>query len=435
MATDLMSMGSDDSHTKESLQLLICPKCNVKYPNVHELLTHQGSEMHFACNQCKSCFWTQGGLHDHKRKNHRPELDLECFGCHSHFNRAGTFWQHLESNECKVILPSDIARLREKNLEFAKQLELRRLTLDDLIAHEESHIKGDDTWASYSEGETTPIESAVTPDFPSRPAPIAIANAHPLHYRSEDFPVLPIKPKAPALPGFHGGQKGNVWPGRRAAVAKTSTGTPICYNAVPPPTSYDNSPTNTYNNSIQRPVPNSNIRVVQAPTNPAEGGLHGTTCSGRIVDPEDRDYNPAVFYNEILEKFVCPHKSCRKKFTAALALTSHLGSPAHSGGRIPCIRCKKNFTTVAGLITHMETAKNCPIRETDGFQRALGQITGGIMDFHTRSGMFVINKSSVQELFDLRSQSLMGLEKKNMKGFDVCALKQLSYWEDTNTHW
>lgn len=62
---------------------------------------------------------------------HRPELDLECFGCHSHFSRAGAFWEHLENNECKVIFPSDIVRLREKNLEFAKQLELRRLTLDD----------------------------------------------------------------------------------------------------------------------------------------------------------------------------------------------------------------------------------------------------------------------------------------------------------------
>ncbi|KAI8952205.1 hypothetical protein F4801DRAFT_589071 [Xylaria longipes] len=423
MDIDLLSTGSNDSYTKESLQLLVCPKCDVKYPNIHELLTHQESEMHFACNQCKSCFWTEGGLQDHKRKNHRPDLDLECFGCHSHFSRAGRFWQHLESGECEVILPADIARVREKNLEFAQQLELRKLTIDDIIQGEESHIKGDDTWASYSEGETTPTESVVTPDFPSRPVPIAMANAHPLHYRSEDFPVLPIKQKALSTPGFRGEQKGNFWSNRRAAVPQTSNSTST-YNAVAPPASYDNPLVNTYKNSIQKPVPNNSIRVVQAPASPAEGEPHVTTFSRRIVDPNEPGYNPNVFYNEILKKSVCPHKSCRysilincfrKKFSNAFALTTHLHSPAHSGGRIPCIRCKKDFTTVASLIAHMETTKTCPIRETDGFQRALGQITG--------------------ELFELRSQSMMGLKKKEMKDFDAYDPKQLKYWEDDDSSW
>ncbi|RYC59480.1 hypothetical protein CHU98_g6733 [Xylaria longipes] len=373
MDIDLLSTGSNDSYTKESLQLLVCPKCDVKYPNIHELLTHQESEMHFACNQCKSCFWTEGGLQDHKRKNHRPDLDLECFGCNSHFSRAGRFWQHLESGECEVILPADIAR------------------------GEESHIKGDDTWASYSEGETTPTESVVTPDFPSRPVPIAMANAHPLHYRSEDFPVLPIKQKALSTPGFRGEQKGNFWSNRRAAVPQTSNSTST-YNAVAPPASYDNPLVNTYKNSIQKPVPNNSIRVVQAPASPAEGEPHVTTFSRRIVDPNEPGYNPNVFYNEILKKSVCPHKS-------------------------------------SSLIAHMETTKTCPIRETDGFQRALGQITGGIMDFHTRSGMFVIDKNSVQELFELRSQSMMGLKKKEMKDFDAYDPKQLKYWEDDDSSW
>ncbi|KAI0197110.1 hypothetical protein EV127DRAFT_488543 [Xylaria flabelliformis] len=434
MDTDSLSAGSNDSYTKESLQLLLCPKCNVKYPNIHELLTHQASEMHFACNQCKSCFWTEHGLQDHKRKSHRPDLDLECFGCHSHFDRAGRFWQHLESGECKVIFPSDIVRLRQKNLEFAEQLELRKLTMDDIMRREESYIKGDDTWASYSEGETAHTESVVTPDFPSRPAPIAIANAHPLHYRSEDFPALPIKPKVSTTPGFYGEQKRNVWSNRGAAVPRTND-IPTSYNSVPPPASYDILPVNGHNNSIPKPAPSSNIRVVQATANSTEEGSYSTTSSGRIIDPVNPNYNPAVFYNSVLEKFVCPYKSCSKKHNTAFALTRHLESPIHGGGCIPCIRCKKKFTTVATLITHMETTKNCPIRETEGFQRALGQITGGIMDFNTRSGMFVIDKSSVQELFDLRSQPLIRLEENDMKYFDAHVPKQWEHWEDADHPW
>ncbi|KAI1745991.1 hypothetical protein F4680DRAFT_6707 [Xylaria scruposa] len=419
------STGSNDSCTNESPQLLLCLKCNVSYPNIHELLTHQASMMHFACNQCKSCFGTEHGLQDHQRKNHRPDLDLECFGCHSHFNRAGRFWQHLEGGECKVVFPSDVVRLREKNLRFAEQLELRKSTMDDIMRCEESHIKGDNTWASYSEGDTAPTDSVVTPDFSPQLVPVAIANAHPLHYRVEDFPTLPIKSKASTTPSFYGERKGNAWSNRRATIPRNNDN-PTSYNAVPPPASYDILPVKFYNNRIPKTPPSSNIRAVQAPANPTEGGVHGTTSSGRIIDPVDPNYNPAVFYNSVLERFVCPYKSCGKKYDNASSLTRHLESPVHGGGRLPCIRCKKTFTTVATLISHMETAKNCPIRETEGFQRALGQITGGIMDFHTRSGMFVIDKSSVKELFDLRSQTIMKQEKNKMEYFDAYVPKQ---WE------
>lgn len=54
----------------------------------------------------------------------------------------------------------------------------------------------------------------------------------------------------------------------------------------------------------------------------------------------------------------------------------------------------------------METATNCPIRETGGFRRALGQATGGLMDFETSSGRFIIDQNAVQELLRLRSGSM-----------------------------
>ncbi|KAJ2972458.1 hypothetical protein NUW58_g9181 [Xylaria curta] len=181
-------------------------------------------------------------------------------------------------------------------------------------------------------------------------------------------------------------------------------------------------------------APNSKIRTTQATVNPTENGPHSTTSSGRIIDPNDPDYNPAVFHNEILEKFVCPYKSCGKKFHNAFTLTQHLRSPAHNGGRISCICCKKICTTVATLIGHMETATNCPIRDTDSFQRALGQITGGIMGYHRRSGMFYIDKSSVEELFNLRSKSLTE-SKREIKKPEAYIPKPLKSLEDSHDHW
>ncbi|KAI0205139.1 hypothetical protein F4808DRAFT_410630 [Astrocystis sublimbata] len=373
-----LSTGSHDSHTQESRQRLVCSKCEVRYPNIHELLVHQESAQHFACNKCTASFRSEADIQVHKRQKHRPELDLECFGCHLHFNSANGFWRHLEDNKCKVIFPSDIARLRERNIKFAEQLELRKVTLHDIMQSDsESHIKREDTWASVAEIETASTEPAVNVNYPSRPAPISRANANPLHYRSDDFPALPKKSAVTAKTGPLTERKGNVWSNRGVDVSMASSTVRQNYNAVAPPQFYDAS--------AIKP--------------------HTVAPGGRIVDPNHPDYNAAVFYNELVEKFVCPYKICYKKFNGAGALTVHLRSPAHAEVSIRCIRCCKEYKTVANLIAHMETAKTkCPIRETDGFPRVLGQLTGGILGYHRRSGMFLIDKASVEMLFSLRSQ-------------------------------
>lgn len=127
--------------------------------------------------------------------------------------------------------------------------------------------------------------------------------------------------------------------------------------------------------------------------------------------------------------------SYRKKFPNVFTLTQHLRSPAHTGGRVSCIRCKKVFTTVAALIGHMETTTKCPIRETDDFRRALGQITGGILDFHIRSGMFTIDQNSVQKLISLRSGPTICLDKTGMEDLDPYASRQPESRESTGSPW
>lgn len=109
---------------------------------------------------------------------------------------------------------------------------------------------------------------------------------------------------------------------------------------------------------------------------------------------------------------------CSKKYYDMYSLTRHLQSPAHAGGRMVCICCKKAFPTVANLINHMETATNCRIRDTDDFRRVLGQVTGGILDFHPRSDTFFIDDKSAQELLNLRmaSMTLVGAKREPHSG-------------------
>ncbi|KAI1360274.1 hypothetical protein F5Y08DRAFT_331699 [Xylaria arbuscula] len=403
MSTNALSAKSDRSNEGRPLQSLICPKCNVKYPNIHELLTHQAAEKHFACDQCALCFSGEIGLRDHKRKDHRPDIDLECFGCHAHFNRAGSFWGHLESGKCRAIDPRDLTRLRNKRLEFAKQLEERKTTWEDVDSHVKSHINGDNTWASDFEQQIPLAGRVAAPVLRSRPVPISTANAHPLYYRIEDFPVLPTNRKGPTAPSPGVEKKENVWLNRKAAAVHTPAKTSISYNSVPPPVSYEPSPPSVNKHTFDELGLNRRVHTVQARKSSTEYGQHDATSNGLIINPSNCNYNAKAFYNELLQRFVCPYKICNKKYNDAHSLARHLRSPAHAGGRMVCIRCKKAFPTVANLIGHMESSTtNCRIRDTDDFRRALGQLTGGILDFHARSDTFLIDEKSVQELLNLR---------------------------------
>ncbi|KAI1178489.1 hypothetical protein F4777DRAFT_576024 [Nemania sp. FL0916] len=422
MDTGVSSKASNESYPLQS-ESLVCSKCSTKYPNIHELLTHQKANKHFACNQCEMCFWTDDGLFDHKRKNHRPDLDLECFGCQFHFGTAAQFWQHLEGDECKVICPSDITRLREKRLGFAEQLELRKEAIADDIQFGELHINEEDTWAADSERDMP--ANPVVPGNSSRAAYAPRKSAHPLYYRSEDFPVLHSKSRAPPTFSSHEKQKENVGPNQKATFSEEANGKPSPDNTGAPPP-HNTSPSYASDRPTPGPINNSSIQTIKAPTDVLEVGPHSTTSSGPVVDPNDPDYIPAVFHNAILRKYVCPYKRCGKKLPSAHALTEHLRSPAHSGRLISCVCCQKEFASVAKLISHMECATKCQIRETDCFRRVLGQLTGGILDFHCRSDMFIIDQNSVQELFRLRSGS--ALQPKNAGKSDQGEQVDNGFW-------
>ncbi len=57
------------------------------------------------------------------------------------------------------------------------------------------------------------------------------------------------------------------------------------------------------------------------------------------------------------------------------------------------------------------------------------------MDFHIRSGTFFIDKNSVQELFNIRSESVTVVDKKETNYLDACGPEQQKHSEDIQTGW
>lgn len=179
----------------------------------------------------------------------------------------------------------------------------------EVIQYEDCHIKGEYTWAPKFEGQTASVEPLVTPDTSSRPAHVSAGNAHPLYYRSENFPALPT-PNEPGTPRARTEQETGVWSDHKESITHRSSNT-NGYHAVPPPASYDSLPDYAYKNFVRKPAVNSKIQTMQTHVNPAEDGPHCITSSVLVVDPDHPDYNPAVFHNAILKRYVCPYKICR----------------------------------------------------------------------------------------------------------------------------
>ncbi|KAI1821553.1 hypothetical protein F4861DRAFT_551685 [Xylaria intraflava] len=373
-----MSVSTEDSDAAEARRSLTCPKCKETFTNIHDLNTHQEFKKHFVCRHCSGCFWSESQLYTHKRDKHPSPQSLDCFGCRSRFTHPGEFWQHLESGKCPVILPSDIAKLRKQKLDFAEQLEKRRVTTGNFLSGfdaPEDLIKTD-SLAPVSK-ETAPDQVVVPDNYMGPVVPLlSTGNAYRMYYRNEDFPDLPTKRNVPTGPT----QGVDGWANDKAT-SQTLNG---------------------------------------APTNPTEGEPQGAPARLVIIDPDAPGFNVNVFFDQDYKKYACPHRTCFKKFPLRMGLIRHLLSPDHTGGRFHCIRCNKVFATVSRLISHMETAtRRCCVRDSDEFRTALGQLTGGIVDYNRHSGTFFVDKNSVQELLKLRSNSVATLEKKKTEDADV----------------
>ena len=123
--------------------------------------------------------------------------------------------------------------------------------------------------------------------------------------------MLPNKHKGPTEPGSHLKKQEKAWLNHEAAAFRAPGKGPVSYNTVPPPMSYDASATSEHKNAFNESARNNRIQTGQARKDPGEDGPHDATSSGLIINPDNPDYNPAVFYNELLEKFVCPYKICK----------------------------------------------------------------------------------------------------------------------------
>ncbi|KAI2615855.1 hypothetical protein GGR54DRAFT_252482 [Hypoxylon sp. NC1633] len=328
-----------------------CLYCKAAFSDSGHLYYHQIRLGHMKCHLCPKSFITFEDLLAHKSEEHPVDQDLTCPGCRIKFPAASGWIQHIETNNCRAIFPSDLGNTAEimKSLTDKMNLEL-----------------GFSVPQAWGE---TPNTSTAKDGGTDQLKDEAEAQGFDVHRNPEAFPRIAGPESHQGNSNRSGGaahleqHSGNAWAQKKTLFSKEKAS-----DAVRPPPSLV-----------------ENLRQLEISRRPA-GPTGPTGPTGqRILDPSDPGFNVALFKNPILDVYSCPHKGCNSKFKASKGLISHLNSPTHARPKFKCMRCEATFNCASAWARHAETIPlaKCPIRRTPRYGDVLKAISAGILGIDT----------------------------------------------------
>ncbi|KAF3164361.1 hypothetical protein EYR41_001411 [Orbilia oligospora] len=93
-----------------------------------------------------------------------------------------------------------------------------------------------------------------------------------------------------------------------------------------------------------------------------------TRPEGEIIDVDPK------WWDKERRHYVCPYRSCRRKFKYSEPFRQHLNSDAHSDKIFNCPGCKKRFTSSSAMLQHIES-RMCRIVQMPDYDRVRGGLT------------------------------------------------------------
>lgn len=99
----------------------------------------------------------------------------------------------------------------------------------------------------------------------------------------------------------------------------------------------------------------------------------------RFYDPSIPGFDAEMFFNTIIEAYVCPHPQCGYQTDTPSGLSAHLQT-SHRLTDIRCPSCSKSFNTAQALIAHAESqSRRCQVRYSEQFNEMIDQFSGGFL--------------------------------------------------------
>ncbi|KAI0150219.1 hypothetical protein GGR57DRAFT_514477 [Xylariaceae sp. FL1272] len=369
--SDVDAVAPPSAYAASVVEDVECQRCHQSFADAEALRRHKRKKGHYSCDQCSQSFYNPETLQNHHKLLHQVAPELSCPCCKLTFPTGGEFFQHIENNSCPGISAASIARRREKMLQFSRDLSKHSVDpLEQAMLGNYTPIDPKNAWQDYdADNEMNTFAGAPSGEAIGGRQVIYQDNVHKVYYQPEDFPAVQTRETKPN--GWNAGSTGAKRPPAPGRVS---------YNAVPPPASFDPPSARNPPRQLENTDPNRKIRFMKVEELPIKPGTTPSETGTRVINPSHPDFNPSVFWNPNLEKFVCPHDGCKTKVEIASALTQHLKTARHGRGSIQCPGCRKTFFMVHQMISHVEKTQSCSAREYASFRSALGQATGGLID-------------------------------------------------------
>lgn len=404
-------------HKKYDANHHYCKRCDIDFDSWEELKAHKIEDMapfvegkkeptpehmpkHIVCEFCGMDFKSFGGRKIHRDQMHKAEQNVHCPGCDSVFIRAANMVEHIEKDHCSQIRSIDLYNNIQRTHVMKQVMQNPGQFQDNIRANQ---ISGLQYAAMIEDGGEHPeyedeeeVEEDDDQEIEERgTGGVALIDA--IHEEQQGG-IKPLQPEV-GLMQMEAQKPGEKsWP---HLPRQKSQGLSQAMRNMSVTSEYDNrrgSTAGSEASAVQsarsgsvwggkttskalfpyaKPTPPpqaGNFDDIVLYAQEAETANSGTNLSKvRFWDPNAKEYDPSMYYNALLGKYVCPFVDCTSsgleaKYETLEDVQTHIAL-AHELRVFKCSTCHKRFHAVAGLVAHIESTNKCGVRDSSSFNK------------------------------------------------------------------
>jgi hypothetical protein len=118
-----------------------------------------------------------------------------------------------------------------------------------------------------------------------------------------------------------------------------------------------------------KPLPQSNeVKSILKRRDEEQSKAPNLLLNARWWDPTSEEYTVDLFFDKVKSEYGCPFPACDGvKFEHVGGIEEHLVD-VHARVKFRCPGCFKIFRSAQGMMSHMESTLNCPVKKSKYFK-------------------------------------------------------------------
>ncbi|KPI38527.1 uncharacterized protein AB675_4291 [Cyphellophora attinorum] len=295
-----------------------CKKCDLDFASDTQHIIHRIAtpSKHITCPLCATDFKVRAGLDRHCEVMHPTQQQINCIACKGVFGSMASMMDHIQKGQCKISSEEWHLERAERTLQKEAFLERRDQNIGSHLSSRSSDLDVQDGGVSLLE------HSNVTK-------------------LNDDAALAEIDNLASRISNL------------------------------------------TTANGTEEPLGGKDSVVGNASSvaaNDASMLSYNSTIDTSLSAHRKTTFKLIDFYDKVSDSYTCPVPRCKRVFKDPRDFHKHLLGPAHTGGRVQCPSCLKDFSNLTALCSHMESFnRRCKIKHSVNYNQVLRELTAGVV--------------------------------------------------------